>query len=229
MAKFQKGTWKKVGYGVLAAGVGAAIFGAAHFYFVGNVPSGDLLGVTYRTLFPFLLGTLGFIGAYGYTKKEGIARNVLLFGSAAAIGFGIAELTSWGTFNAASASASVARSGYLSPQTQARLGTVLSPPTEAGYPVHQPSGRYAVMGTHSPSYMLGEKISVPSSMHLPSSQFEGMGTYGPTTSAGLGQSYGSGMGNYTASLPIDNPLGRTAPDVPFDVFLLVGGQGGKHH
>lgn len=93
----ERGTWKKVGYGVLAAGVGAAVFGLAHYYFLGNIPAGDVMGVTYATIFPFILGALGFIGAYGFAK-EGTMRNVLLFGSAASIGFGIANYAGWAVF-----------------------------------------------------------------------------------------------------------------------------------
>lgn len=95
----EKGTWKKVGYGVLAAGVGAAVFGLAHYYFLGNIPAGDIMGISYATIFPFILGALGFVGAYGFTKKEGTMRNVLLFGSAAAIGFGIANYAGWAAFS----------------------------------------------------------------------------------------------------------------------------------
>ena len=94
----ERGTWKKVGYGVLAAGVGAAIFGAVHYYFLGNIPAGDVMGITFATLFPFILGTLGLIGAYGFTKSDSTIRNVLLFGSAASIGFGIAQYAGWAVF-----------------------------------------------------------------------------------------------------------------------------------
>lgn len=94
----ERGTWKKVGYGVLAAGVGAAIFGAVHYYFLGNIPVGDVMGITYATVFPFLVGALGFIGAYGFTKSDSTLRNVLLFGSAASIGFGIANYAGWAVF-----------------------------------------------------------------------------------------------------------------------------------
>jgi hypothetical protein len=125
----ERGTWKKVGYGILAAGVGAAIFGAAHFYFLGNVPGGNLFGVPYSTLFPFVLGTLGLIGAYGFTKSEGTMRNVLLFGSAAAIGFGIADFAGWATFRSgsigssrASAAAYVPARPYITPTAPTMSG-----------------------------------------------------------------------------------------------------------
>ncbi len=104
----ERGTWKKVGFGVLAAGVGAAIFGAVHYYFLGNIPAGDVMGVTYATVFPFILGALGFIGAYGFAK-EGTMRNVLLFGSAAAIGFGVANYAGWAVFSTGHLRASAAR------------------------------------------------------------------------------------------------------------------------
>jgi hypothetical protein len=126
MARLEKGTWKKVGYGILAAGVGAAIFGAAHFYFLGNVPTGNILGIPYGVLFPFILGTLGFIGAYGFTK-EGTMRNVLLFGSAAAVGFGIAEYAGWASFSKGTLGASYrapVAAAYVPPRMAAPMPTV---------------------------------------------------------------------------------------------------------
>ena len=110
-----KGTWKKVGYGVLAAGVGAAIFGAVHYYFLGNVPAGNIMGVSYGVIFPFVLGVLGLVGAYGYTKADSTMRNVLLFGSAAAIGFGIAEYAGWATFGMGTLRARAA-TAYVQPR-----------------------------------------------------------------------------------------------------------------
>lgn len=111
-----KGTWKKVGYGVLAAGVGAAIFGAVHYYFLGNVPAGNIMGISYGVIFPFILGAIGLVGAYGYTKAESTMRNVLLFGSAAAIGFGIAEYAGWATFGAGTLRARAATAAYAPPR-----------------------------------------------------------------------------------------------------------------
>jgi hypothetical protein len=132
----ERGTWKKVGYGILAAGVGAAIFGAAHFYFLGNVPAGNILGISYNVLFPFILGTLGFIGAYGFTK-EGNLRNVLLFGSAAAIGFGVAEFAGWATFSKGSITGGSARASaaYIPPRVATpmpNMGYTASPMGSSG-------------------------------------------------------------------------------------------------
>jgi hypothetical protein len=179
------------------------------------------MGVAYRTIFPFILGTLGFVGAFGYTKKDSMIQNILLFGAAASVGFGIAELTSWGTFKAASASARASpypMSAALGPSSSNRTlgdnarGITGAP--DVAYTYSSPAGRFAQAGTHSSSYAYGTKIAVSNSIAHPSGQ------------GGLG---GGNYGTSAAALPIDNPIGRTAPEVPFDVFLLIGGQGGKHH
>jgi hypothetical protein len=93
--------WKQVGFGVLAAGVGAAIFGGAmHYFLLGNMPAGDIMGISYSVLLPFMLGALGFVGAYGFAGHNDTIKNILIFGSAAAIGFGVAEYAGWTAFTA---------------------------------------------------------------------------------------------------------------------------------
>lgn len=89
--------WKKIALGVAAATVGAAAFGAVHFMFLApQMGIGDLFGIPYAVLLPFLIGTLGFIGVYGFSNKiKGTIADILMFGSAAAIGFGIAQYAGW--------------------------------------------------------------------------------------------------------------------------------------
>jgi hypothetical protein len=150
-------------------------------------------------LFPVALGGIGFV-----TKKQSLKDMALGAGVA-----GIAEfLNVLGSHNylVLNAKASARPLGDSSP------GVIGAP--DVAHTYASPAGRYAAPGTHSPSYAYGTKIAVAGSVAHPSG-YSGM----------------QGAGNYgsVASLPIDNPMGRTAPDVPFDVFLLVGGQGGKHH
>jgi len=90
-----KETWSKVGYGVLAAGVGAALFGGAmHYFLLGNMPAGDFFGLSYSTLLPFVIGALGIFAGYS-TKSNDTLSKILLFGGVAAIGFGVADYAGW--------------------------------------------------------------------------------------------------------------------------------------
>jgi hypothetical protein len=95
--------------GVFAASLGAAAFGAIHYMFLaGQTPAGGLFGVSYSVIVPIVLGAIGFLGAYSFTKP-GTIREVVTMGSAAAIGFGIATYASWITPATAQARASAAR------------------------------------------------------------------------------------------------------------------------
>jgi hypothetical protein len=89
-----KVNWKVVGMGVLAASVGAAVFGAVQYMFLGGVLPTDLVpGVSNGVLFPILLGALGLIIGYGW--GHGIVKDILVAGSAASVGFGIATYVGW--------------------------------------------------------------------------------------------------------------------------------------
>ena len=89
--------WKKIAVGVAAATVGAAAFGAVHFMFLApQFGVGDIAGIPLAVVLPFLVGTLGLVGYYWYKGKEdGIVKQVLLMGSAATIGFGVAQYAGW--------------------------------------------------------------------------------------------------------------------------------------
>lgn len=89
--------WKKIGMGVAAATIGAATFGAIHFMFLApQYGVGDFMGIPLGVLLPILLGTLGFVGTYAVGRKWGdTLKNVMTFGSAAAIGFGVAQYAGW--------------------------------------------------------------------------------------------------------------------------------------
>ena len=91
------GKWSKVAWGVAAATIGAAAFGAVHFMFLApQYGVGDFMGVPLNVLLPFLIGTLGFVGVYALKPKMGeTVQNILTFGSAAAIGFGVAQYAGW--------------------------------------------------------------------------------------------------------------------------------------
>ena len=96
--------WKKVGMGVFAAGLGAAIFGAVHYMFLaGQTPAGGLLGVSYSVIVPVVLGVVGFV--ISMAVKPGYVREIISYGSAAAIGFGVATYATWITPANASARA----------------------------------------------------------------------------------------------------------------------------
>lgn len=89
--------WKKVGMGVAAATIGAATFGAVHFMFLApQWGVGDIMGVPLSVVLPFLLGTLGLIGAYGLAPKMGeTLKDIIKYGSAAVIGVGVAQYAGW--------------------------------------------------------------------------------------------------------------------------------------
>lgn len=91
--------WRKVAIGVAAATIGAATFGAVHFMFLApQFGVGDFMGLPLSVLLPFLLGTLGFVATYGIGQRWGTTvQNILLFGSSAAIGFGVAQYAGWVT------------------------------------------------------------------------------------------------------------------------------------
>lgn len=90
-----KVNWKQVGMGVLAASVGAAAFGAVHYLFLaGQVGATDLIpGVPNGAFFPIVLGAIGLVAAFGWAK--GIVKDILVAGSAASVGFGIATYAGW--------------------------------------------------------------------------------------------------------------------------------------
>lgn len=89
--------WKKVGMGVAAATIGAATFGAIHFMFLApQFGVGDFMGIPLSVVLPLLLGTLGFVGTYALGRKWGdTLKNIMTFGSAAVIGFGVAQYAGW--------------------------------------------------------------------------------------------------------------------------------------
>lgn len=90
-------SWKKVAVGVAAATVGAAAFGAVQFMFLApQFGVGDIAGIPLSVVLPFLVGALGLIGYYWYKPADsGIVKQVLLMGSAATIGFGVAQYAGW--------------------------------------------------------------------------------------------------------------------------------------
>jgi hypothetical protein len=99
--------FKRVGLGVLAATVGAAAFGAVHYMFLAkNIPAGNIMGVSYAVIAPFALGVVGLLAGYGLTKP-GTMRDVVVAGSAAAIGFAVATQIGWINTAGARAGASV--------------------------------------------------------------------------------------------------------------------------
>lgn len=90
--------WKKVAIGVAAATVGAAAFGAVHFMFLApQFGVGDVAGIPLGVVLPFLVGALGLVGYYWYKPRDedGIIKKVILLGSAATIGFGVAQYAGW--------------------------------------------------------------------------------------------------------------------------------------
>ena len=89
--------WKKVGMGVAAATIGAAAFGAVHFMFLApQWGIGDFMGIPLNVILPFLLGTLGLVGAYAFAPKMGeTIQNIVKYGSAAVIGVGVAQYAGW--------------------------------------------------------------------------------------------------------------------------------------
>lgn len=90
--------WKQVATGVVAASVGATALGAVHYMFLApQYGAGSLMGVPMSTVLPIVLGIIGFVGAGFIGAKYGTAKDVLLFGSAASIGFGIAQYAGWVT------------------------------------------------------------------------------------------------------------------------------------
>jgi len=88
--------WKSVATGVVAASVGAAAFGAVHYMFLAQqVNLGqNFFGIPYTTLLPIVLGTVGMVAGKMYFKS-GIGHDVITYGGAAAIGFGIADYAGW--------------------------------------------------------------------------------------------------------------------------------------
>lgn len=122
--------YKKVLMGVAAATIGAAAFGAVHFMFLApQFGVGDFFGIPFSVVVPFLLGAVGFLLGLGFVKKEGVVKDIVLYGSAAVIGFGVAEYAQWITPVAAArarASASIPR--YVPPPViSAPNGPVGSP------------------------------------------------------------------------------------------------------
>lgn len=89
--------WKPVAMGVLAATVGAATFGAIHYMFLaGTAPVGNFFGIPYEVIYPFVLGIAGIIGAqYYWHGKTSTFKDIITYGSAAAIGYGVATYAGW--------------------------------------------------------------------------------------------------------------------------------------
>lgn len=107
-----KGLFKKVAMGVLAASVGAVAFGAVHYYFLSGM-TGDLFGIPYSTVLPIVIGALGIAGAY-MVAKDGIVHDVVLAGAAVSIGMGIMSYMKWVTPLASGrARASMPSSAYI--------------------------------------------------------------------------------------------------------------------
>jgi len=89
-------SWKRVGMGVAAASIGAAAFGAVHFMFLApQFGVGDFMGIPLNVVLPILFGALGFTLPYLFKMKPGTAKEVVQYGSAAVIGFGIAQYAGW--------------------------------------------------------------------------------------------------------------------------------------
>jgi hypothetical protein len=112
-----KVNWKTVGMGVVAASVGAAAFGAIQYLFLGGALPNDIIpGVSNGVLFPILLGALGLVIGYGWA--HGIVKDILVAGSAASVGFGIATYVGWiqaGPAAAKPAGATAASARYAPP------------------------------------------------------------------------------------------------------------------
>jgi len=88
--------WKKVATGVAAASIGAAAFGAVHFMFLApQYGVGDFMGIPLNVLLPFVVGTLGLVVSMGYIKEPGTMKDIVTYGSAATIGFGVAQYAGW--------------------------------------------------------------------------------------------------------------------------------------
>ena len=89
------GKWKTVGLGVAAATVGAAAFGAVHYMFLApQFGVGDFFGIPLSVILPIALGALGFILPAVFRMKDTI-KDVVHFGAAASIGFGVAQYAGW--------------------------------------------------------------------------------------------------------------------------------------
>lgn len=80
--------------GVLAASIGAAAFGAVQYMFLGGALPADIIpGVENGVLIPIVLGAIGLILGFGWAK--GTVKDILVAGSAASVGFGIATFAKW--------------------------------------------------------------------------------------------------------------------------------------
>ena len=89
------GKWKTVGLGVAAATVGAAAFGSVHYMFLApQFGVGDFYGIPLTVILPIALGALGFILPAVFRMKDTI-KDVVHFGAAASIGFGVAQYAGW--------------------------------------------------------------------------------------------------------------------------------------
>ena len=89
------GKWKTVGLGVAAATVGAAAFGAVHYMFLApQFGVGDFYGIPLTVILPIALGAPGFILPAVFRMKDTI-KDVVHFGAAASIGFGVAQYAGW--------------------------------------------------------------------------------------------------------------------------------------
>lgn len=124
-------SWKKVGMGVAAATIGAATFGAVHFMFLApQYGVGDFMGIPLNVLLPIFVGTLGFIGTYAVGRKWGESvKNIVLFGSSASIGFGVAQYAGWITPAIAPARARAPARAYVPPATARAPTHTVTPST----------------------------------------------------------------------------------------------------
>jgi len=111
-----KANWKKIGKGVVYASIGAAAFGAIHYMFLANIDLGmpDIAGIPMTVILPFLVGVVGFVAAESF-KLGDTAKNIVRFGSASVIGFGIATYANWITPVVTSTPSARARARYIPP------------------------------------------------------------------------------------------------------------------
>lgn len=88
--------WTKVGKGIVYASIGAGLLGAVHYMFLANqITLPDIAGIPSGVILPFIIGALGFVASYSFPRLGDTGKDILQFGSAALIGFGIATYANW--------------------------------------------------------------------------------------------------------------------------------------
>lgn len=114
-------SWKKVATGVLAASIGAAAFGALHYMFLApQFGVGDIMGVPYTVILPFVVGAIGITATVAFANKLGdMGTKIVGYGSAALIGAGIAQYAGW-ALTPAQAAAQAARASARIPMITSR-------------------------------------------------------------------------------------------------------------